>query len=108
MRQIIVDADKFEHLLNCMAQLNFLPVTGIHADEPIIRQAYADAREMLHNPPAPENACDAPVSPREEALSVKLDALVIAVQGYCGKDGSDGSRAIQSWFANHGFVVKEK
>jgi hypothetical protein len=35
------------------------------------------------------------------ALQTKLAALVAAVQGYCGLDGRDGSRAIQAWFSEY-------
>lgn len=47
--QIMVDALKFEHLLNCMAQLDFLPMTENLADEAIIRKAYHEARDMLNS-----------------------------------------------------------
>lgn len=63
MKNIMVDADKLEHLLNCMAQLNFIPVSGMTPDETIIKKAYVDAREMLHN--AVETSCPPPISPRD-------------------------------------------
>ncbi len=63
-KQILVDSDKFEHLLNCMAQLNFLPMSGMHADEPIIRKAYQEARDMLIK--GINDPCAVPPSPCKE------------------------------------------
>jgi hypothetical protein len=48
---IAIDVDKFEHVLNCMANLSFVPESGRQEDEPIIRKAYLEAREMLHAKP---------------------------------------------------------
>jgi hypothetical protein len=46
-------------------------------------------------------AGDRRVSSRTQAGPDPLDELVSAVQGYCGIDGRDGSRAISDWFAKY-------
>ena len=55
-KQILIDAGKFEHLLNCMAQLDFLPMSGRHADESIVRESYLECRQMWLNAPEFRNA----------------------------------------------------
>lgn len=49
-QRIYVDANKFEHLLNCIAQLNFTPQYGPASGRQIIQDAYNEAREVLRNP----------------------------------------------------------
>ncbi len=79
-KQILIDSDELEHLLNCMAQLDFLPLSGMHADEAIVRQAYLKARETLTRgindpcafPPNSQPPIPLP-DPGEEAIGPESD-----------------------------------
>ncbi len=56
---ITIDADKFEHLLNCMAQFDFS--TGLADGVDVIHKAYHEARKLLReakgvSSPPPESA----------------------------------------------------
>jgi hypothetical protein len=50
----------------------------VDADEPIIKKAYADARDMLHNPPKQENALPSPTTPEEERLRAEWNVMARA------------------------------
>jgi len=94
-KQIIVDDSKFEHLLNCMAQLNFLPMSGMHADEPIIRASYLECREMWLN--AQEN-CNATPPLMTDEYRHSCGSVNLKDDNFCGGCGEPLNEKAEKMF----------
>lgn len=95
-KQILIDDDELEHLLNCMAQLNFVPQYGPREGETTIRIAYLAMRDTLSK--SANDPCSVPPAnahPLRKPLVGELihdwskieDKTVYAVFQLVGKEG---------------------